>query len=187
MTAQAAPLPPSPWVERCAKLIPSGGTVLDVACGSGRHTDLLAAAGYRVTAIDRDTSRLVAGDGIDIVEADLEGSDPWPLPGRTFDGIVVTNYLHRPLFPVLIDSLSPGGALIYETFAVGNEDLGRPRNPDFLLRDGELLDAVAGKLSVVAYEAGRIDAPKPAIVQRIAAVRTGVGAATQAPAIPLPA
>lgn len=187
MKAQAAPPPPSPWVERCAKLIPPGGTVLDVACGSGRHTDLLAAAGHRVTAIDRDTSRLVARAGIDIVEADLEGADPWPLPGRAFDGIVVTNYLHRPLFPVLIDSLSPGGALIYETFAIGNEDLGRPRNPDFLLRDGELLDAVAGKLSVVAYEAGRIDAPKPAIVQRIAAVRAAVGAATQAHAIPLPA
>ena len=191
MTTQAAPPPPSPWVERCAPLIPPGGTVLDVACGSGRHTNLFAAAGHRVTSIDRDTSRLVPRDGIDIVEADLEGGDPWPLPGRSFDGIVVTNYLYRPLFPVLIDSLSPGGTLIYETFAIGNEELGRPRNPDFLLRDGELLDAVAGKLSVVAYEAGRIDAPKPAIVQRIAAIRSGVrsavGAATQLPPIPLPA
>lgn len=175
--------PPSSWVVRCAALIKPHGAVLDLACGSGRHADFLARAGYRVTAIDRDISRLVPGAGIDIVEADLEDGTPWPLPGRTFDGIVVTNYLHRPLFPILIDSLNPGGALIYETFAAGNENLGRPRNPDFLLRDGELFEAVAGKLSVVAYEAGRIDDPAPAIVQRIAAVRPG--AAT--PAIPHPA
>lgn len=183
MTIPPAPPPPSPWIERCAPLIPPGGTVLDIACGTGRHTNLFASAGHRVTAIDRDTSRLAPRDGVEIVQADLEGDNPWPLPGRSFDGIVVTNYLYRPLFPVLIDSLNPGGALIYETFAIGNEHLGRPRNPDFLLRDGELLDAVSGKLAVVAYEAGRIDDPAPAIVQRIAAVKAGA----QPPAIPRPA
>lgn len=182
MTATPALAPPSPWVERCAALIPPGGSVLDIACGTGRHTTLFAAAGHRVTAIDRDTSRLIPDARVEIVEADLEGGNPWPLPGRTFDGIVMTNYLHRPLFPVLTDSLNAGGVLIYETFAIGNEHLGRPRNPDFLLRDGELLVAFAGKLSVVAYEAGRIDDPAPAIVQRIAAVRTG----PEIPAIPLP-
>jgi len=183
MTTTPTLPPQSPWVERCAALIPPGGAVLDIACGTGRHTHFLAAAGYRVTAIDRDTSRLIPRTGIEIVEADLEGDNPWPLPGRTFDGIVVTNYLHRPLFTVLIDSLNPGGALIYETFAIGNEHLGRPRNPDFLLRDGELLEAVAGKLSVVAYEAGRTHAPAPAVVQRIAAIKT----AKEIPAIPIPA
>lgn len=172
MTSASAPLPPSPWVERCAALIPTGGAVLDIACGTGRHTALLTRAGHPVTAVDRDTSRLVASAGTEVVQADLEGDNPWPLPGRAFDGIVVTNYLHRPLFPVLIDSLRANGVLIYETFAIGNEQLGRPRNPDFLLQDGELLDAVAGKLTVVAYEAGRIDDPAPAIIQRIAAVKT---------------
>ncbi|CAN0532825.1 unnamed protein product [Laminaria digitata] len=182
MTIAPALSPPSPWVERCAALIPPGGTVLDLACGTGRHTHLLAAAGYRMTAIDRDISRLIPYAGTDILEADLEDENPWPLPGRTFDGIVVTNYLHRPLMPVLIDSLNPGGVLIYETFAIGNEEFGRPRNPDFLLRDGELLEAVAGKLTVVAYEAGQIDDPAPAVIQRIAAVKAG----TQPTSIPLP-
>jgi SAM-dependent methyltransferase len=183
MTTTPTLPPQSPWVERCAALIPPGGIVLDIACGTGRHTHFLAAAGYQVTAIDRDTSRLIPRTGIEIVEADLEGDNPWPLPGRTFDGIVVANYLHRPLFPVLIDSLNPDGVLIYETFAIGNEHLGRPRNLGFLLRDGELLDAVSGKLSVVAYEAGRIHTPAPAVVQRIVAVKSE----TKVPTIPLPA
>ena len=180
MTVKHAPSPYSPWVERCAPLIPPGGSVLDVACGTGRHVTLLARAGHRVTAIDRDISRLVSGEAIEAIKADLEGSNAWPLSGRMFDAVVVTNYLHRPLLPILIDSVNPGGALIYETFAHGNEKLGRPGNPDFLLRDGELLEAVAEKLSVVMYEAGRIDDPKPAIVQRIAAVKTE----TISPAIP---
>lgn len=183
MIAAPAPPPPSPWVKRCAALIPPGGAVLDIACGTGRHTALLARAGHAVTAVDRDTSRLVAPAGTDVMEADLEGDNPWPLAGHLFDGIVVTNYLHRPLFPVLIDGLKPGGVLIYETFAIGNEHLGRPRNPDFLLQDGELLQAVAGKLTVVAYEAGRIDVPAPAIIQRIAAVKPG----NEPVAIPRPA
>jgi SAM-dependent methyltransferase len=175
MTITSPPPRPSPWVQRCAALIAPGGSVLDVACGRGRHSDMLAATGHNVTAIDGDTSRLTPRPGIEIVEADLEDGSSWPLAGRMFDGIVVTNYLYRPLFPVLIDSLTPDGVLIYETFAIGNEHLGRPRNPDFLLRDGELLKAVEGKLRVIAYEAGRIDDPAPAIVQRIAAVKTDTG------------
>lgn len=180
MTNTPVPTPPSPWVERCAALIPPGGTVLDIACGAGRHTNFFAGAGYQVTAIDRDISRLIVRAGIEVVEADLEGGNPWPLPRQAFDGVVVTNYLYRPLFPVLIDSLNSGGVLIYETFATGNEHLGRPRNPDFLLHDGELLDAVAGKMSVVVYEAGRIEDPAPAIVQRVAAVKSS----TERSAIP---
>jgi SAM-dependent methyltransferase len=163
-------LPPSAWVLRFAPLVTAGGSVLDIACGAGRHTALFAGLGYRVTAIDRDVSRLVMLTDAELVEADIEGDDPWPFPGRRFDGIVVTNYLHRPLVPLLIDSLTPGGVLIYETFAAGNERLGRPRNPDFLLQDGELLDMVADKLSVVAYEAGTVEQPAPAVIQRIAAI-----------------
>lgn len=163
-------LPSAAWIRRFAPLVTAGGSVLDIACGAGRHASLFADLGYRVTAVDRDVSRLIMRTGVEIVEADLEGDRPWPFPGRRFDGIVVTNYLHRPLVPLLVDSLTPDGVLIYETFAVGNERLGRPRNPDFLLRDGELLDAVAGKLSVVAYEAGEVAQPAPAVVQRIAAI-----------------
>lgn len=175
MTNNKNLLPPSPWVIRFMPLITDGSAVLDLACGRGRHAVFLADAGYNVTAVDRDLSSLPAQDRINLVEADLEDGSPWPLAGRDFDGIVVTNYLHRPLFPVLIDSLRPGGVLIYETFAVGNEAFGRPTNPDFLLRDGELFAAVAGELSVVAYEAGKVDLPKTAVIQRIAAVKSPDG------------
>lgn len=181
--ATTSPLPPpSPWVKRCAALITPGGRVLDVACGRGRHSDMLAAAGHAVTAIDRDISRLTPRPGVETIEADLEDGSPWPLAGRGFDCVVVTNYLHRPLLPVLIDSLNANGVLIYETFAIGNEQFGSPRNPDFLLRDGELLEAVAGKLLVIAYEAGRINDPAPAIVQRIAAIKTDTARAAIPPA-----
>lgn len=170
MPETPSPLPPSAWVRRFASLITGGGTVLDIACGAGRHAALFAELGYRVTAVDRDISRLGMRPGVEIIEADLESGAPWPFPGRRFDGIVVTNYLHRPLVPLLIDSLTAGGVLIYETFAAGNERLGRPRNPDFLLRDRELFDMVVGKLSVVAYEAGTVEQPAPAVIQRIAAI-----------------
>lgn len=159
--------------------------MLDLAAGSGRHAAVFADRGHPVTALDRDISRLAAHPRIEAVEADIEGG-PWPFPDRRFAGIVVANYLHRPLFTVLCDSLLPGGALIYETFAVGNEQYGKPRNPDFLLKESELLDAVAGKLRVVAYEAGlEHRTAGPAIVQRIAAVLPdGEGTV---PAIPPPA
>ncbi len=161
----------SPWVVRWAGLIPKPGNVLDVACGAGRHARWLLAAGYRVTAVDRDlgaVADLAATPGITLREADLEVA-PWPFSAREFEAVVVTNYLHRPLFASLLDVLKPGGLLIYETFAVGNERLGKPSNPAFLLRPGELLQAVAGKMRVVAYEDVYVDLPKPAMVQRICA------------------
>ncbi|HJQ60462.1 MAG TPA: class I SAM-dependent methyltransferase [Vineibacter sp.] len=170
-------LAPSSWIARWSKLVPPGRPVLDIAAGRGRHTALLATLGHAVTAIDRDTSALVGrfgstSDAIRIVNADLEDGSPWPLPGERFGALVVTNYLHRPLFPELLAAIEPGGVLLYETFMVGNERLGRPANPAFLLRDGELLEmALSGGLSVVAYEAGPVDAPSPAVVQRIAARR----------------
>jgi SAM-dependent methyltransferase len=165
-------LAPSPWVVRFAPSIASGGTVLDLAAGGGRHTRYLLGRGHPVVAVDRDSSALVTVNDarLEIVTADLESGAPWPLPGRRFAGVVVTNYLHRPLFPALLDALEPGGVLIYETFARGNERFGKPSNPDFLLKPGELLDVVRGRLRVIAYENLEISEPRPAMVQRIAAL-----------------
>ena len=159
----------SAWVVRWATLIRPGGAVLDVACGTGRHARLLARMGFEVDAVDRDRS-LFAGppEPVRLLEADIE-SGPWPYAGRRFDAIVVTNYLHRPLLPVLVDSLEPGGILVYETFAQGNERFGKPSNPAFLLAPGELLDAVRERLRVVAYEDLVVDTPRPAAIQRICA------------------
>jgi SAM-dependent methyltransferase len=168
-----APVAPSAWVVRFLGLIPPGGTVLDLACGRGRHVRLLLARGYRVVAVDRDVSGLGGpgtNPGLEIVAADLETPTGWPLGQRRFEGIVVTNYLHRPLLPAIVAALAPGGALIYETFAVGNERFGRPANPHHLLKPGELIEAVRGRLEIVAYETLETDDPRPAVVQRLAAV-----------------
>jgi len=162
---------PSAWVRRWAPLVRAGGPVLDVACGSGRHALLFAALGHPVDAVDRDPAAiaaLAAQVGIRALCADIEGG-PWPYAGRQYAGVVVTNYLHRPLFPLLMAALEPGGVLIYETFAQGNAAYGRPANPDFLLQRGELLRAV-GDAQVVAFEDLYVDQPKPAVVQRICAV-----------------
>ena len=164
---------PSAWVTRFATMIPRPGSVLDLACGAGRHTRLLAELGYSVLAVDIAVSRLgpiAAMPGVTALQADLENA-PWPFDDRRFIGIVVSNYLHRPLLPKLLAGLTPGGVLIYETFARGNERFGKPSNPDFLLVPGELLRAVEGHARVVAYEDLIVDEPKPAAVQRICAVR----------------
>jgi SAM-dependent methyltransferase len=143
--------------------------VLDVACGSGRHVRWLAEQGGRVTALDRDADALAGLSSVaEVVQADIEGA-AWPLPGRRFDAVLVTNYLHRPLFPLLLASLCDGGVLIYETFAHGHQTVGRPSRPDFLLQPGELLAATQG-LRVVAYEDGFADTP-PRFVQRVVAIR----------------
>ena len=166
-------LAPSPWVCRFAHLIAAGGTVLDLASGQGRHARYLAGLGYRVEAVDRDSAALatLAGViGVSTLCADLEGA-PWPHGTDRYDGIVVTNYLHRPLMAALLGALRPGGVLIYETFSLGNEKLGRPSNPEFLLRPGELLHSVEGRLSVLAFEQGLVERPKPAVIQRICAAR----------------
>ncbi|MGQ3301320.1 class I SAM-dependent methyltransferase [Reyranella sp.] len=162
---------PSSWIATWAGLIPPGAPILDLAAGNGRHTAYFASRGHRVTAVDRDVSALVASDTVEVVAADLEDGSPWPLAGRRFGAIVVTNYLHRPLFPALFAALQPGGILLYETFMEGNERFGKPSRPDFLLKDGELLDLVRGRFSVTAYEARMISQPKMAMVQRIAARR----------------
>lgn len=170
-------LAPSAWVCRFARLIAAGGTVLDLACGRGRHARYLAGLGCRVEAADRDSASLTALAGVAGVTtrcADLEGA-PWPYAAGCFDGIVVTNYLHRPLMAHLTGSLRPGGVLIYETFALGNEKFGHPSNPEFLLRPNELLQWVEGKLQLVAFEQGLVETPKPAVTQRICAVLGGTG------------
>lgn len=167
-----AALEPSVWVRRWSTLVPEGATVLDVACGSGRHVRWLAATrGARVTALDRDAQALSALEGIaaEIVVADIE-SGPWPLPGRRFSAVVVTNYLWRALLPTIVASVAERGVLIYETFARGNETVGKPSNLDFLLLPGELLRAAEG-LRIVAYEDGFVSRPPERFVQRIAAVR----------------
>jgi SAM-dependent methyltransferase len=159
---------PSAWVRRFASLVRPGGTVLDVACGSGRHVRWLVAQGYAVTGVDRDAVAVEPlREVAEIVCADLEGA-PWPLPGRRFDAVVVANYLWRPLFPALRAALAAGGVLIYETFAHGQQLIGKPARPDFLLQNGELLRAFAG-LRVVAFEDG-FEAAPARYVQRIAAV-----------------
>ena len=159
----------SPWLLRWAHLITRGGSVLDVAAGSGRHTRWLAERGHGVTAIDRDAAAMQAlADCAETLVADIE-RDPWPLDGRRFDAVLVTNYLWRPLLPTLVAATAPGGVFLYETFASGNERVGRPARPDFLLLRGELLGAVPG-LRIVAYEEGFLDDPKR-FVQRIVAVR----------------
>ena len=168
----ARTLAPSPWVQRFAHLVNPGGAVLDLACGSGRHAHFFACRGYSVTAVDRDISRIRGNPNIRTICADLEGGGPWPFRGISFSGIVVTNYLHRPLFGPIVESLAPGGVLIAETFAIGHEEFGRPRHPDFLLRKNEYLSALAipSGLTVVAYEFGYEEYPKPAVMQRLCAV-----------------
>jgi len=164
----------SPWVQRCAPQIP-GGEVLDLACGNGRHARHLVALGHAVLAVDRDPAALAAtcGPGITTSQIDLEEEGAaWPFGAHRFAGIVVTNYLHRPLIAAMLASLAPNGMLIYETFADGNGQFGKPSNPAFLLQPGELLDwARQHGLHVIAYEEGVVTAPKAAMVQRICAVK----------------
>jgi SAM-dependent methyltransferase len=165
---------PSPWVRRFAPLIPDAGRVLDLACGNGRHARYLIERGCSVVAVDRDVAAiadLAQSPRADVIAADLEDGSGWPLAGRRFDGIVVVNYLYRPLFPHLLDGLAAGGVLIYETFARGNERFFRPRNPDHLLKSGELIDVFGGRLQIVAYEHGLIESgPLPGVIQRICAI-----------------
>ncbi|MFM0627728.1 class I SAM-dependent methyltransferase [Paraburkholderia xenovorans] len=164
---------PSRWVRDWAHLVAAGGAVLEVASGAGRHARFFASLGHPVTAIDRDAAALDALRDVPLVtplEADLEGA-AWPLPAdANFAAVVVTNYLHRPLFPQLLRALAPGGVLVYETFAQGNESVGKPSNPAFLLAPGELLERVRGQLRVVAFQDGFLAQPRPAYVQRICAI-----------------
>ncbi|MBS0523883.1 MAG: class I SAM-dependent methyltransferase [Proteobacteria bacterium] len=167
--ARGAPLP---WIVQWAGLVASRSTVLDVAAGGGRHALFFAERGHKVVAVDRDTSRLPGHPNIEALTADLEDGSPWPL-SRRFGAVVVTNYLHRPLMPALLDAIEPGGVLLYQTFMDGQQRFGRPTNPAHLLRDGELLELVRGAFSVTAYEARLITDPAAgmSMVQRVAARR----------------
>jgi SAM-dependent methyltransferase len=162
---------PLPWIVQWAGLVPTDATVLDVAAGRGRHALFFAERGNPVTAIDRDLGRLPQHPRLEALQADLEDGRPWPLGDRKFGAVIVTNYLHRPLMPALLDSVEPGGVLLYQTFMEGNERFGKPSNPAHLLKDGELLEFVRGKFSTVAYEARLISDPAMSMVQRIAARR----------------
>jgi SAM-dependent methyltransferase len=158
------PESPSDWVVRWAPQV-TRGPVLDVASGAGRHARFFAARGFEVVAVDREAQKL---PGVSFVQADLENGKPWPFAGQRFGAIVVTNYLHRPLFGAIADSLEEGGVLIYETFMIGNERFGRPSNPEFLLRPRELAEAFAS-LQLLSFEEGEVARPKPAMTQRICA------------------
>jgi SAM-dependent methyltransferase len=155
------------WAGLVAPQVP----VLDLAAGRGRHALFFAERGHPVTAVDRDVSGLPDHAGIERLQADLEDGNPWPLGDRQFGAIIVTNYLYRPLMQRLLASVTPGGVLLYQTFMEGNQRFGKPSNPDHLLNDGELLELVRGKFSVIAYEARLISEPAMAMVQRIAARR----------------
>jgi SAM-dependent methyltransferase len=173
MSAAHASSEPSTWVQRWSHLVAPGARVLDVACGSGRHLRWFAQHGCRVTGVDRDAAALEASRscGAELIHADIE-SGPWPLAQRRFDAVVVTNYLWRALLPQIVESVDAGGVLIYETFALGNERYGKPSNPDFLLRPGELLTLVHG-LRVVAFEDGFAAAPERCVQHIVAARETG--------------
>jgi SAM-dependent methyltransferase len=164
---------PSPWVKRFGGLIPRGDRVLDFACGSGRHARWLAARGLQVDAVDRDEAALASLSGVAGVTSlhvDLEDGE-WPFGRDSHDALVVTNYLFRPRFDLMLSVLREGGVLIYETFMVGNERYGRPRSPEFLLKPGELLERLAGDFCVVAFEQGERGSPPQSVVQRVCAVR----------------
>lgn len=165
---------PSPWVARFAPLVTPGAKVLDLACGGGRHSRLFVDLGHQVLAVDSDISKLgelTRHPRLEILQCDLEKDALPAFLSQEFDAIVVTNYLHRPLLPAIAKALADQGVLIYETFALGNEQFGRPSNPAHLLRPGELLDWLAGELRIIAYEDVIVDKPKPAAVQRICARR----------------
>ena len=162
---------PSPWIGQFADLVPPGGPVLDLACGGGRHSRFFLDRGHPVTAIDRNVDALSPHEALEIMQYDLEDGSPWPLGQRRFAAVVVVNYLYRPLLPAIVRAVAPGGLLLYDTFAVGNEAFGRPSNPDFLLRPGELPTAVEGELTVLDYFHGRIETPKPAMRQQLCARR----------------
>lgn len=166
---------PSPWVQRWVNLVPKGATVLDLAAGGGRHGRLFLDQGCTVTFVDKCTDPLADLSDhkqANVVSADLEDGSPWPLEGQTFEAVIVVNYLYRPLFPKILASLKPGGVLIYETFAQGNEVYRRPRNPDHLLKSGELLERTMGDLQTVAYEHGLVDhADIAGVKQRLCAIK----------------
>lgn len=164
---------PSPWVLRFSALIPPGGRVLDLACGKGRHVRYLAGLGHPVVAVDRDAAALegLEGEnGVSTLAADLEAS-AWPLKGQVFDAVIVTNYLYRPRFNDVLALLVSGGVLIYETFMIGNERLGRPRSPDFLLQPRELLDRLGPEFGIVAFEQGEQGDPPTQVIQRVCAIK----------------
>jgi SAM-dependent methyltransferase len=165
---------PSPWVTRWIDLTPPGAPVLDLACGGGRHGRLFLERGHPTTFLDKDIGAVADLRDVpnaDLREIDLEDGSPFPLADRRFGAVVVTCYLHRPILPEIVRAVAPGGVLIYETFAKGNEAHGHPARDAYLLEEGELLRAVAGSLTVRAYEHGYDEIPKPGVRQRICAVR----------------
>ena len=164
---------PNKWVECYSSLIPFGKGVLDLACGSGRHTGMLLNNGYQVTAVDIDTTLVkqnFSNKKLNIVKCDLETLSSWPFGKNSFLGIIVVNYLHRPLYSRIMESLEEGGVLIYQTFADGNSRYGKPKNPDYLLKRGEL-KTVFGGMRIISYQHGYLSYPSQSVVQRICCIK----------------
>jgi SAM-dependent methyltransferase len=167
-------LAPSAWVTQFGAGVPRGGTVLDLACGGGRHARWFHARGHPVLMVDRDIAGVLdlsCQARAEVLQADLELAGDWVLKDRRFGVVIVANYLHRPLFPHILAAVAAGGLLVYETFAIGNERFGRPSNPDYLLQQGELLQLMPPQFEVLAFEDIELQQPKPAMVQHIAARR----------------
>ena len=164
----------SAWVRRFYDQIPKTGLILDLAGGSGRHTRFLTQKGFKLLLLDNDIAKAKDLQGVEnivLMEYDLEDGSTLPFPKSSFQGVVVTNYLYRPIFPQLLNLLDDGGILIYETFAVGNEKYGRPTNPDYLLKSGELISLVSSQMRIIAYEECLVGRPAKAYVQRITAAK----------------
>lgn len=164
---------PSAWFQRFEPMLPRASDVLDLAAGGGRHVRFFADQGHHVTAVDKNAEPLLPfseSHGAEVIEADLEDGSPWPLAERTFDAVVICNYLYRPGLADVMNAIGPGGFLFYETFARGNEVFNRPRNPDHLLKSGELLELVSGRLQIIAYQHGIIEGDEcPGVKQMIVA------------------
>ena len=171
-------LVPSHWIMQQAKGWPNGAKLLDFAAGRGRHSCALSntfPGRFNILAADNNRPALKAlaakCPSVKTLHTDLENMNIWPFEEDNFDVVLVTNYLFRPRLPALFRLVGKGGFLAYETFADGNAAYGRPKNPNFLLNEGELPASLTDDFLILDYFHGKIDQPRPAIIQRLAARR----------------
>ena len=171
-------LAPSSWIMQQAERWPNGSKILDFASGYGRHSMALSSSfpgRFEILATDYNHAALrelaAQFPNVKTLHTDLENTNIWPFADHDFDVVLVTNYLFRPRLPELFRLIRNEGFLAYETFADGNGTYGRPSNPNFLLNDGELPACLPNDFEILDYFHGKIDQPRPAIIQRLAAKR----------------